>query len=103
MQVALETLPLVGRGRDDALAGSGQIGELGARLRPEPLMLEPQPGSANDFVDRVGLLEDLGPMLEERDDLAVADDRRHLAPGAGVRASVDVRPAASTARPPGSG
>ena len=91
MEVAFEPLPLVRRRGHDALAGGRQVGELGARLRPKPLMLEPEAGSTNDFVDRVGLLEDLGPMLEQGDDLAVADDRRDLPASGWIRREVEVQ------------
>ena len=63
MQVAFETLPLLGRGRHDALPGGCQIGELRTHLGLEPFVLEPESCGANDFIDRVRLFEDVGPVL----------------------------------------
>ena len=104
MQVALETLPLVGRGHHDALAGGCQIGELRSRLGLEPFVLEPESCGANDFIDRVRQFEDVGPVLEE----ARRPGRRGRSAspragrwGFGPRSRS--RPAASTARPPASG
>ena len=82
---------------DDPGARRADVGQAGARLGEQPLVLQGEAGGRGDLGHPVRVLLQPGPVLDHRDDLPVADERRR-APvrTAGQHAAA---PLAPTSRP----
>ena len=90
VKVALEP-PALGVARlDDAGARRAEILQLRARLGLQALVLEREARRRGDLLDELRIVEKVGPVEQERDGPAVANERRRGRPSRG---------AGSTARP----